>query len=71
MSNALARHIHENPDHQINNDAELVEYEGRYFHRKFKESLYIRKAESKMNDNDGMDLDAVWTSALLPFVKKP
>jgi len=56
------------PDHNINlNSASLIEKEARYFHRKFKEALFIQKTKNNMNKDIGMPIDPLWTNLLLPI----
>ena len=69
---ATARHIMRNRSHIITLDsASLIEKENRYFHSRFKESLYIRKTNEPMNTDLGMNLDPIWIRTLLPIIKSP
>jgi hypothetical protein len=69
---AVALHMSQNPGHEIDKDSfGLLERETRYFPRKFKEALYIKKATSTMNSNDGRKINSIWTPTLLPLVKAP
>jgi hypothetical protein len=71
-TSALACHIMSNPTHEIDiESATLIVSEPRYFHRKFKESLNIRKASTRMNRDLGMDINPIWTSLLLPLTSTP
>jgi hypothetical protein len=71
-SSALACHIIENPTHKIEiESATLIVSEPRYFHRKFKESIHIRKTTNRMNRDLGMDINPIWTSLLLPLTSTP
>lgn len=70
-TSAIALHSIEN-NHRIDfNSAVLIEPEPRFFHRLFKESMYIRKAQHKMNHNNAMDIENEIVDLLLPITKDP
>jgi hypothetical protein len=69
---ALAHHISENLDHKFHFDsASLVKVEERYWHRKFKENLYIQKTKNPINRENGMSVPPYWSSLMLPLMKNP
>jgi hypothetical protein len=69
---AVTVHILDNPKHKILYDsASLLEFEPRYFHRTFKEGLYIQKYPNNMNKDSGMKISPIWTTLLLPTLKPP
>jgi hypothetical protein len=72
IKSAVALHALENPTHHIDfNSASLIIPERRNFHRKFLESLHIRSAPNAMNQDQGMKLNPIWSSLLIPLVKNP
>jgi len=70
IQSPLAEHENNNPGHKIQTGSiAIIDKEPRYFARKFKEGLHIRKAKKTniiMNRNDGWDIDSSW----LPFLFK-
>jgi len=67
-TSAPAKHVWDNGgNHLITmSSAKLIEVEPRFFHRKFKEALKIRKnKEFSMNMDDGMEISPIWSSLLL------
>jgi hypothetical protein len=46
---------------------QLVHREERYFHRKFKESLLIKKTPHRLNRDLGMEINPIWQALLLPM----
>lgn len=69
---AVATHKIKNPHHDIKYDsASLIDFEPRYFHRIFKEGLYIQKCQNLMNSDKGMTINPIWTTLLLPTIKPP
>lgn len=69
---AVAQHMADNPGHEIDKASfELVERETRYFHRKIKESLYIKKTQHCMNIKDGKKVNSIWIPTILPLMKTP
>jgi len=60
-------HIQDNPSHSFSEDnISLIEEERSKFARKFKESLYILKsAEYNCNQEEGIKISPIWTTALL------
>jgi len=66
----LAEHEHNNPGHTVQvGSIALIDKEPRYFQRKLKEGLHIKKAkrtQQTMNRNDGQDIGSQW----LPFLFK-
>ena len=70
-TSAVALHIAENPTHLINEScASLIEREPRFWPRKFKEGLYIRDTKHKMNLDDGMAINSIWSAILLPIINR-
>jgi hypothetical protein len=70
---AVAHHIKDNPSHKIHfNASKVIEPELRYFHRIFKEGLYIKKlGHNKINRDTGKNINPIWTSLLLPIIDDP
>lgn len=63
-TSALVNHLINNKDHYIHFDsATLIENKPRYFHRKFKEHLYIVKNVT-INQNRGFNISAIWDGSL-------
>ncbi|OXA38612.1 hypothetical protein Fcan01_26646 [Folsomia candida] len=72
QASAVALHMAENPGHEIDKASfKLIEIETRYFHRKIKEALYIKKSTNTMNTNNGIKINSIWTPTILPFIKNP
>ena len=68
-NSALFHHIQQHPDHVINPEsATLIDREPRYFARKFKESLWIRKGITRLNRDNGIEISPVWTDLLYPLM---
>lgn len=71
LKSAVALHIIQNSSHKINQEsATLINREPRYFHRKFKEALFIKNTPHRMNRDMGMDINPIWSSLLLPLTSK-
>ncbi|OXA56044.1 hypothetical protein Fcan01_09800 [Folsomia candida] len=69
---AVAQHMADNPGHEIDKASfGLLERETRYFHRKIKESLYIKKFPHTMNNRDGKKVNPIWIPTILPLMKIP
>ncbi len=69
---AVALHMSLNPGHEIDKASfGLLERETRFFPRRFKEALYIRKAKNAMNSNGGRKINSIWTPTLLPLINIP
>lgn len=70
---AVAQHIKDNPTHTIHfQSTALIESEHRYFYRKYKEGLYIKKLDKdKINSNDGKNINPIWAALLLPIIRHP
>jgi hypothetical protein len=67
---AIALHLSENTGHFPDESSLiLIEKESRFFYRKTKESLYIRKCCNTMNTNYGWKVNSIWTSTLTPLLK--
>jgi len=62
MESGVACHIKDSGfNHVIQlNNISLLEPENRYFHRKFKEALYIRAGSNLMNKDFGMEIPTPW-----------
>ena|SRR5665811_657668 len=68
-TSAVAQHIKDNPTHRINfQNASLIHIEPRCFPRKFMEGLFINAESEAMNQNDGKQINSIWTSTLLPLL---
>jgi hypothetical protein len=51
--------------HKIEENIKLIEYEPRYYHRKFKEGLYIQRSKTKlMNGCEGWSINPIWFTVL-------
>jgi len=69
---AVALHMAENPGHKVDlQSTRLIEREPGYFMRKFKESLWIRWHKDTMNTNEGIKINPIWSTSLLPLLKPP
>ncbi len=69
---AIAKHMADNPGHELDKSSlRLLERETRYFARKFKEALFIKKANITMNANEGKKINPIWEPTLLPLIKFP
>jgi predicted GIY-YIG superfamily endonuclease len=70
---AVAHHvwITGNGNHAIKQNAiKIVEKENRWYHRNFKEALWIQKKGDKvMNQDSGWKINPCWTSLLSPLLK--
>jgi len=71
LKSAVALHLMDQPNHTLSTDsASLIEFEPRYFYRKFKEALYIRKVgDKRINRDMGMDVNPIWTNFAIPIMK--
>lgn len=62
-------HMIEN-EHNIDlNSLKMMFPESRKFHRKFKEGLSIRNTSNNMNSSRGMNINPIWSSTLINFLK--
>ncbi len=65
----VALHMAEN-EHVIDkNSYALLASEHRDYFRKFKESIYIRSLEVKMNIQNGTQVNPIWCTSLVNFLK--
>ncbi len=65
----VALHMAEN-EHEIDkNSYALLASEHRDYFRKFKESIYIRSLEVKMNIQNGTQVNPIWCTSLVNFLK--
>jgi hypothetical protein len=70
-TSAVAQHINDNRSHLMDfSKAELIHKEPHYFARIFKEGLYINKETTAMNGTDGLRINPIWTTALLPLLSR-
>jgi hypothetical protein len=70
-ASAVAQHICQNPTHKMNfPKAEIIHKETNYFSRIFKESLYINAEDTAMNKTDGLRLNPIWSTSLLPLLHR-
>ncbi|XP_021959410.1 uncharacterized protein LOC110855266 [Folsomia candida] len=69
---AVALHMAENPGHEIDKASfKLIERETRFYHRKIKEALHMKKNPSSMNIKDGRKINPIWLPTILPLIKNP
>ena len=69
-SSAVSQHIVKNPSHQIDFDnAYIFHPEPKGYDRKFMEGLFINAEKFAMNANDGMQINSIWSSSLLPLLQ--
>jgi hypothetical protein len=70
---AVASHIWlSDGAHQIQKDnIKVIEEEPRWYHRNFKEALWIQKTGTQaMNQDGGWKINPVWSSLIIPFLSK-
>jgi len=70
LTSAIALHMAENPNHKIDiKNSGIIEKEKKYWHRKYKEALYIKNHKNIMNLDKGYSINPFWNSVLHPFYK--
>ena len=63
--NAIAVHIIENMDHQIQwEDSRVIEFEKNWYKRRVKEALWIKITTNCMNTDPGININATWKTIL-------
>ena len=65
-SNALAVHIIEHMDHQIQwEESTIIEFESNWYTRRLKEAIWIKRTANTLNTDPGLHINVTWNMMLL------
>ena len=65
-SNALAVHITEHMDHQIQwEESTIIEFESNWYRRRLKEAIWIKRTANTLNTDPGLHINVTWNTMLL------